>query len=137
ARDIADQFAFATKPIYIYEIPGIEQLDYMDLVKKFSFGQTGFESYRLDDVAAVLLDQKKLDYSEYRSLHELYKQNYQKFIEYNIRDVYLVDKMEQQLGSISLCCTFAFMALVNFSDVFSPVATWDSILYTHLRKQKI
>jgi len=58
---------------------GITVLDYMHLYKKFSF--TNQESYRLDHIANIVLGERKLDYSEYDSLLDLYKKDYEKFID--------------------------------------------------------
>ena len=62
-----------------YNIVGISVLDYLDLYKKFTYSAQ--ESYKLDHIASVELGMKKLDYSEYNSLHLLYKNNFEKFIE--------------------------------------------------------
>lgn len=56
----------------------------------------------------------------------------QTFIDYNIRDVELVDKIDNKRKYISLAMTIAYSAQCNYEDVFSPVKTWDYILYNHL-----
>ena len=48
------------------------------------------------------------------TLHTLYKNDHQKFIEYNIKDVELVDKLEQKLGLITLAMTMAYRGGVNY-----------------------
>jgi DNA polymerase elongation subunit (family B) len=76
------------KENYLYNIFGIQQLDYLDLFKKFAANTYGAqESYRLDFIAEVVLGQNKLDYSEYGNLTELYERDYQTFIDYNIVDI--------------------------------------------------
>ncbi|NDG33226.1 DNA polymerase, partial [bacterium] len=79
----------------VFELTGIATLDYLEMYRKFTYSQQ--ESYRLDHIANVELGEKKLDYSEYESLHQLYKLNHQKFIEYNIKDVELVDRLEDKM----------------------------------------
>ena len=75
-----------------YDLEGIVQLDYYDLFKKFTLNTYGQqESYKLDHIANVVLGEKKLSYEEYGSLHSLYKHDFQKFIDYNIKDVELVE----------------------------------------------
>lgn len=54
---------------------------------------------------------------------------HQRFIEYNINDVSLVDKIDNKQRFINLITTIAYMAHCNFTDVFSPVKTWDYIIY--------
>ena len=59
-----------------FDIPGMSHLDYMKLFKKFMY--IPMESYALNHVAYVILDEKKIDYSEFASLNELYTKDYQK-----------------------------------------------------------
>jgi DNA polymerase elongation subunit (family B) len=118
-----------------FDIFGIAILDYLDLYKKYSF--TPQESYRLDHVASMELGEKKIDYSEFANLHELYKHDFQKFIEYNIKDVELVEKLNDKGRLIELALTLAYDNKVNYDDVFSQVRMWDTIIYNHLKKSKI
>ena len=60
-------------------------------------------------------------------------QGWQKFVEYNIIDVELVDRLEDKMKLIDLALTMAFDAKVNFRDVFYQVRMWDTIIYNHLR----
>lgn len=56
----------------------------------------------------------------------------QLFIEYNIRDVELVDKIDKKQKFITLAMTIAYLAHCNYEDVFSPVKTWDYTIYNTL-----
>ena len=118
-----------------YDIGGISQLDYLDLYKKFTYKAQ--ESYRLDYIAEVELGQKKLDHSEFDTFKEFYTKGWDKFVKYNIIDVELVDRMEDKMKLIELALTMAYDAKVNYNDVFSQVAMWDSIIYNYLKKQNI
>ena len=120
-----------------YEMVGVATLDYLDCYQSNWAQLPKLPSYKLSDVAFAEIGEKKLDYEEYQNLHTLYKRNYQKFIEYNIRDVYLVDAMEDKLGLIELAMTLAYDNKVNFEDVFSQVRMWDSIANNFLRKKNI
>jgi DNA polymerase elongation subunit (family B) len=119
----------------VFDLDGIATLDYIELYRKFTYSQQ--ESYRLDHIAHVELGEKKLDYSEFETLHQLYKYDYQKFIEYNIKDVELVEKLEDKMKLIELALTLAYDNKVNYDDVFTQVRMWDSIVYNHLMKKKI
>ncbi len=119
----------------VYELDGVATLDYIELYRKFTYSQQ--ESYRLDHIAHVELGERKMDYSEYETLHELYKQDYQKFIEYNIRDVELVEKLEDKMKLIELALTLAYDNKVNYDDVFTQVRMWDAIVYNYLLKKKV
>jgi DNA polymerase elongation subunit (family B) len=120
-----------------YEMAGVEQLDYYDLFKKFGYAYGTLESYKLDHVAYVVLGEKKLSYEEYGSLHSLYKHDFQKFIDYNIKDVQLVDRLEEKMGLITLAMVMAYRGGVNYSETFGTTAIWDSILYRSLLERKV
>jgi len=119
----------------VYDIGGITQLDYLDLYKKFTY--TNRESYRLDYIAQVELGQKKLDHSEHDTFKDFYTNGWQKFVEYNIIDVELVDRLEDKMKLIELALTMAYDAKVNYNDVFYQVRMWDNIIYNYLKKRNI
>jgi DNA polymerase elongation subunit (family B) len=123
------------RPVEFYDISGVAILDYIQLYRKFTYTQQ--ESYRLDSIAHVELGEKKLDYSEFETLHQLYKHDYQKFIEYNIKDVELVEKLEDKMKLIELALTLAYDNKVNYDDVFTQVRMWDAIIYNYLLRKKI
>jgi DNA polymerase elongation subunit (family B) len=118
-----------------FDVGGLTQLDYLDLYKKFTYKAQ--ESYRLDYIAEVELGQKKLDHSEFDTFKDFYTQGWQKFIEYNIVDVELVDRLEDKMKLIELALTMAYDAKVNYADVFYQVRMWDNIIYTYLKKRDI
>ena len=118
-----------------YDVGGISQLDYLDLYKKFTY--TNQESYRLDHIANVELQQQKLDHSEFDTFKDFYTKGWQKFIEYNIKDVELVDRLEDKMKLIELALTMAYDAKVNYEDVFFQVRMWDTIIYNYLKKRNI
>jgi DNA polymerase elongation subunit (family B) len=118
-----------------YDVGGISQLDYLDLYKKFTYKAQ--ESYRLDYIAEVELGQNKLDHSEFDTFKEFYSKGWQKFCEYNIKDVELVDRLEDKMKLIELALTMAYDAKVNYSDVFSQVSMWDTIIYNYLKKRNV
>ncbi len=120
-----------------YDLSGIQQLDYYDLFRKFGYAYGAQESYRLDHIAYVVLGERKLSYEEHGNLFTLYKSDFQKFIDYNIKDVQLVDKLEEKLGLITLAMTMAYRGGVNYSETFGTVQIWDAILYRMLYKQQI
>lgn len=120
-----------------YDIVGISQLDYMELFIKFGYSYGAQESYALNHIAYVVLGETKLSYEEYGNLYNLYKQNHQLFIDYNIKDVELIERLEDKMGLITLAVTIAYKGGVNFQDTFGTTAIWDSIIYRELHKNKI
>lgn len=130
-----DEIFISGRKQTVYDIGGITQLDYLDLYKKFTY--TNRESYSLNHIAFVELGQKKLDHSEFDTFKDFYTQDWQKYIEYNIVDVELVDRLEDKMKLIELALTMAYDAKVNFADVFYQVRMWDNIIYNYLKKRNI
>jgi DNA polymerase elongation subunit (family B) len=131
------QIGVKGKSLDAYEIYGVQQLDYMDLFQKFGYVYGPQESYSLNHICHVILGERKLSYEEYGSLHNLYDQDHQKFIDYNIRDVVLVDKLEQQTGLLALALIIAYKGGVNYPDTLGTTAIWDSIIYRYLSQKNI
>ena len=118
----------------IYDIQGIAALDYFDLYRKFTYSAQ--ESYRLDHIAFVELGEKKAG-NPFETFREWYTKDYQSFIEYNINDVELVDKLEDKMKLIELSLTMAYDAKVNYTDVLGSVRYWDILIYNYLREKNI
>ncbi len=118
----------------VYDIQGIANLDYFDLYRKFTY--TAQESYRLDHIAFVELGERK-DGNPYETFRDWYTKDYQSFIEYNINDVELVDRLEDKMKLIELLLTMAYEAKVNYLDVLGSTKYWDILIYNYLRKKNI
>jgi DNA polymerase elongation subunit (family B) len=58
-------------------------------------------------------------------------------LEYNVKDVLLVEQLEEKLGFIELTQTMAYNAKCNYSDVFGMVKYWETIIYNFLKDQGI
>ena len=119
----------------LYNLMGINVLDYMDLYKKFTY--TNQESYRLDHIAFVELGQKKLDHSEYENFKDFYTKDWQKFIDYNIKDVELVLQLEEKMKLLELAVALAYDAKVNLKDVYYQVRMWDTLIYNFLKERNV
>jgi DNA polymerase elongation subunit (family B) len=120
-----------------YNIMGVESLDYIELYKWYAPGGKSQESYRLDAIAQVELGEGKISYDEYDNLHSLYRLNHQKFIEYNIKDVELIIKLEDKLKLLELGVTLAYDTKTNFEDIFAQTRMWDSLTYAYLFEKGI
>ena len=118
----------------LYDIQGVAHLDYFDLYRKFTY--TAQESYRLDHIAFVELGERK-DGNPYETFRDWYTKDYQSFIEYNITDVEIVDKLEDKMKLIEFCLTMAYEAKVNYMDVLGSVKYWDILIYNYLRDKNI
>ncbi len=117
-----------------WDILGVDTLDYLDLYRKHTFVRR--ESYKLDYIGEVELGENKLD-NPYDTFQEFYSKDHQLFVEYNIQDVELVDKLEDKMQLIALHLTMAYEAKVNYQDVFGQVRIWDTIIYNYLRSKNI
>ena len=118
-----------------YDIAGISVLDYLDIYKKFTY--VNQESYRLDYIAEVELGQKKLDHSEYETFKDFYTHGWTKFVDYNLVDVDLVDRLEEKMKLIDLVMLMGYDAKCNYTDTFAQVRLWDIIIYNYLKERDI
>ena len=118
----------------VYDIYGITMLDYLDLYRKFI--PVKQESYKLDFIGKIELNEGK-DEMPYETFKEWYTKDFQSFVDYNIQDVEIVDKLEDKLRLIEMMFTMAYEAKINYDDVFSQVRFWDTLIYNFLRKDNI
>ena len=119
----------------VFNLYGINVIDYLELYKKHTF--VNQESYRLDHIAQVELGKAKVSYEEEGSLHHLYRLNYSKFLAYNVKDVTLVEDLEDKLGLMELILAMSYNAKCNYNDTFGMVKYWETIIYNFLKEQKI
>lgn len=127
--DVREEFIMG-KEYPLINLNGITILDYMDVYKKF--GYRILESYSLNYVSYAELGERKLNYSEYSSLAELYEKDPQKFTDYNIKDTNLVYRLEEKLGLLQLVMIMAYTAKMNYIDCFSSVRSWDVLIHNFL-----
>jgi DNA polymerase elongation subunit (family B) len=125
------------RELIAYDMVGVSSLDYIELYRWYAPGGKSQESYKLDNIANVELGDSKLSYDEFDNLHALYRENFQKFIEYNIKDVDLIVRMEEKLKLIELGLTLAYDTKTNFEDIFAQTRMWDSMTYAYLLEKGI
>jgi len=120
-----------------YDLMGVASLDYIELYRWYAPDGKSQESYRLDAIANAEIGENKLSYDEYDNLHQLYRLNFQKFIEYNIKDVELIIRLEDKLKLIELALTLAYDTKCNYEDVFAQTRMWDALTYNRLMQDSI
>lgn len=120
-----------------YTILGVSSLDYIELYKWYAPGGKSQESYKLNHIASVELGDEKVSYEEYGTLQKLYEENFQKFIEYNIKDVLLVMRLDEKLKLLELALTLAYDTKTNYEDVFAQTRMWDALSYSYLLEKNI
>jgi DNA polymerase elongation subunit (family B) len=118
-----------------YNIIGISTLDYVTLYKKYQPGGTSQENHKLNTIVNVEIGESKVDYEG--SLHNLYINDFQKFIEYNIQDVKLIESLDNKCKLLSLALILAYDSKTNYEDIFTQTRMWDSIIYDFLKKKNI
>lgn len=116
-----------------YELVGIEMFDLMLMYKKFTFKMR--ESYSLNYIAHVELGEEKIHYAG--NLEDLYHNDYNKFILYNIKDVELVDRIDNARNLMLLVLTLGYMSHIKLGDTFYQLRMWDSIIYNRLLQDKV
>jgi len=128
-------YEYMGREVHAFDIVGVSALDYLELYKKFILKPR--ERYSLDYISYVELDERKTDYSEYGTLNELYKQNHQLFMEYNVRDCLLVKRLDEKLKLLSLVYEFAYDSGINYIDAMTSVRSWDVIIHNFLMDKHI
>lgn len=114
-------------------ISGISILDGIDLYKKYTYGSR--ESYSLDSISEYELGEQKIHYDG--TFQEFYENDWELFVDYNVRDVELALRIEKKMKFIPLIWTMAYKAKVNYEDIFSPVKTWEAIIYNKMKNDHI
>lgn len=116
----------------VFNIMGVSILDYMDLYKKFSF--TNQPTYNLDYIAEYETGKGKLKYD--CPINKLRERNHQRYISYNIIDVDCVQEIDIKRQFIELSLSMAYYSKMQIQSVFSPIKTWDAIIFNSLKEQK-
>ena len=63
--------------------------------------------------------------------------SFQMVTDYNVKDVELVNRLDAKRGFINLSISLAYYARINFSNVFSPIKTWDAIIFNSVKQNKV
>ena len=113
-----------------YQIAGVSVLDYLHLYKTFTFSQRS--SYRLDDIAEYEVGEKKIHYEG--TLNDLYDNDIEKFVKYNLQDVKLIDKLDKKLDHIDIARGICHMGHCPYEDVFMSSRYLEGAILTYLKK---
>lgn len=116
----------------IFDIMGVSVLDYLDLYKKFSF--TNQPTYNLDFIAEFETGKGKLKYKG--ALNKLRMVNHNRYISYNIEDVNCVQEIDKKRQFIELALSLGYYSKMQIQSVFSPIKTWDAIIFNSLKAKK-
>ena len=113
-----------------YVIAGVSCLDYLSLYRKFSFSQQS--SYRLDYIGEVEVGMKKVSYEG--TLNDLYENDLQTFIDYNIRDVKILVELDKKLNLIEISRGIAHLGHIPYEEVFMSSRYLEGAILVYLKK---
>jgi len=123
SKVLGEEFANALSPIQIvkynpnkkmYRIAGVSSLDYMDLYRKFTYTQQS--SYRLDHIGTIEVGIGKVEYEG--TLDDLYRDDIDKFIEYNLNDVEIVKALDQKFKLLDLARAVSHLGRIPYEEVY-------------------
>ena len=139
---LGEEFACSLSPIGTvyynerinrYRIAGVSVLDYLALYKRFTFKQQA--SYRLDYIGEIEVGTKKISYEG--SLDDLYKNDINRFVEYNLRDVDIIVKLNKKLDFINLARGVCHLGHVQYDDVFFPSRYIEGAMLLYMKKLNV
>jgi len=116
-----------------YKIAGVTILDYLALYKKFTFGERS--SYRLDSIAEYEIGEKKVEYGG--TLNELYENDLELFVKYNLQDVKLIKNIDNKLNFIEIARGLAHLGHVPYEDVYMSSRYLEGAILVYLKKNNI
>lgn len=116
-----------------YKIAGVSSLDYLDLYKKFTYTQQ--PNYRLDTIGRLEVGMGKVDYEG--SLDDLFRDDLDKFIEYNLQDVRIIVDLDKKLNLIDLVRGICHIGHVPYEDYGMSSRFLEGTIVTYLHRKGI
>ena len=101
-----------------FDLVGRVHLDSLNLYRKYTYEER--HTYRLDAIGEIEVGENKVPYEG--TLDALYNNDFRKFIEYNIQDTALLDKLDKKLRFIDLSNTIAHENTVLIQTTMGAVA---------------
>jgi DNA polymerase elongation subunit (family B) len=116
-----------------YDLIGRVHIDYLQLYKKYNYEER--HSYALNAIAEIELGENKIQYDG--TLDELYNDDFKTFLEYNIQDTRLLDRLDKKLDFIELANSIAHSSCVLLPTVMGAVAVTDQnvLMEAHSKNQ--
>ena len=114
-------------------IAGVSSLDYLDLYKKFTYGQQ--QNYRLDTIGRIEVGMGKVEYEG--SLDELFKNDLEKFIDYNVQDVRIIVEIDKKMKLIELVRGICHVGHVQYEDYCYSSKFLEGTIITYLHRKGV
>lgn len=122
-----DYKLITSKEVFSPNWIGITLEDYLHLYKKYAFTELG--SFSLNSVCSHELGDQKVSYNEFENIDEFYQKNYQKFVEYGLKDIELLVSLDKKLNLLQLAQSIANMCWVSIADVRGTLKQWLNKIY--------
>jgi len=107
-----------------FDLVGRVHLDSLELYRKYTYEER--HSYRLDAIGEIEVGENKVPYEG--TLDQLYNNDFRKFIEYNIQDTALLDKLDKKLRFIDLSNELAHANTVLLQTTMGAVAVTEQAI---------
>jgi len=107
-----------------FDLVGRVHLDSLNLYRKYTYEER--HTYRLDAIGEVEVGENKVPYEG--TLDSLYNNDFRKFIEYNIQDTALLDKLDKKLRFIDLSNELAHANTVLLQTTMGAVAVTEQAI---------
>lgn len=115
------------------EICGVNSLDFMILFKKYITKQE--PSYKLGDIGEKYVELGKIEY--YGNLDVLFREDPIKYVDYNLRDVEILIKLESKLKFIDLTIIIGHLCHVEYKNIIYSTTLNDGAILTYLKRKGI
>jgi DNA polymerase elongation subunit (family B) len=114
-------------------IAGISLIDYIDLYKTFTKDKR--ESYSLNYISIFEVGEGKMEFDG--TINNLWKTDWNKFVEYNVQDVILVDKIDKKIRYIDLAISMCLQSLVPIEKYNSSVLRATGSILKHIHQRNM
>ena len=112
------------KSAVTFDLIGRVHLDSLELYRKYTYEER--HTYRLDAIGEIEVGENKVPYEG--TLDALYNNDFRKFIEYNIQDTALLDKLDKKLRFIDLSNELAHANTVLLQTTMGAVAVTEQAI---------
>lgn len=114
-----------------FQIAGVSTVDYLPLYKKYTY--TERPNYQLNTIGLAELGRGKVQYEG--TLDDLYKNDIDTFIEYNLEDVDIVVGLEEKLKMIELIRFICHLGHVQYEDYAYSSKFIEGTILTYMHRK--
>jgi DNA polymerase elongation subunit (family B) len=119
------------KSAVTFDLIGRVHLDSLELYRKYTYEER--HTYRLDAIGEIEVGENKVPYEG--TLDQLYNNDFRKFIEYNIQDTALLDKLDKKLRFIDLSNELAHANTVLLQTTMGAVAVTEQAIVNEAHRR--